>query len=286
MTRETGTSNSRVLQQAAEIQQETIGALQRIQDQAAETESMGMTTLEELQLNREKLDNVLEEGDRLHMHLETTERLQNRFSRWNFKFSNRRAAVRDARKTLQGREAKAKAEEERSLRVSASSGSTGSTSVSSSDGSSISRDSSSPVRVKHTSSLVKSRPKKIRSQLPTCDNGPRDLLYGIQAKGHRNEDELWELADVDKLIDTELDKVSLQVERLLDMSRTIGAELKAQDAALDEVQSSLANADYKARVANERGRRLLTGTPRRELDRMRLLQLPFQPVSGSQPNIL
>jgi hypothetical protein len=275
MTRETGTSNSRVLQQAAEIQQETIGALQRIQDQAAETESMGMTTLEELQLNREKLDNVLEEGDRLHMHLETTERLQNRFSRWNFKFSNRRAAVRDARKTLQGREAKAKAEEERSLRISASSGSTGSTSVSSSDGSSISRDSSSPVRVKHTSSLVKSRPKKIRRQLPTCDNGPRDLLYGIQAKGHRNEDELWELADVDKLIDTELDKVSLQVERLLDMSRTIGAELKAQDAALDEVQSSLANADYKARVANERGRRLLTGTPRRELDRMRLLQLPF-----------
>jgi archaellum component FlaC len=274
MAMETGSNNSRALQQAAAIQQETRRALQRIQEQTAETESIGITTLEELQLHREKLDSILKEGDRLHSHLDKAERLQNRFGRWTLNFNNRRVAVRDTRKSLERQAAKTKAEAERSLRISASSLSMGSTSASSSNGSSISLGSSSPLRVKHTSSLVKSRPKKNRGQPSTCDNGPKDLLYGIHAKGHENEDELRELADADRVIDNELEKVSSQIEGLLDMSRTMSYELKTQSAALDEVEGSLAKADYKTRVVNERGRRFLTGKPRRELDRSRALQLP------------
>jgi archaellum component FlaC len=123
---------------------------------------------------------------------------------------------------------------------------------------------------------VKARPKKKSGGKPsTSDNGPKGLLYGIDAKGHENEAELQELADTDRIIDSELEKVASQIGGLLDMSRTMRSELKTQNAAMDEVEATVAKADYKTKVVNERGRRFLTGKPRQELDKSRTLQLPF-----------
>jgi hypothetical protein len=271
-------NNRLALQQASDIQQDTLSAVRRIQLQASETESVGITTLEELQLQRETLDGILKAGDRLHGQLDTAEKLQNRFGRWSLSLSGgRRAAAKDAKKSIKEQKAKAKLEEERSLRISASMGSTTSTSASSSYGS-LSSSSEQPVRVKHTSSLVKSRPKKAgRShKATTCDDGtPKGLLYGIDASGHENEGELNDLADADRAIDQELDAVSKQLEGLLGMSRAMGSEIRTQNSAMDEVESTLVKADYKSRVVNERGRRFLAGKPRAELDKQRALGLPF-----------
>lgn len=270
-------NNSLALQQASDIQQDTLSAVRRIQLQASETETIGITTLEELQLQREKLDGVLKAGDRLHEQLDTAERLQNRFGRWSLSLSGRRAAAKDAKKSIKEQKAKAKLEEERSLRILASMGSTTSTSASSYGSSSTSNN--EPVRVKHTSSLVKSRPKKAgknNNKPTTCDDGtPKGLLYGIDASGHENEGELNGLADADKAIDQELDTVSKQLEGLLGMSRAMGSEIRTQNTAMDEVETTLAKADYKSRVVNERGRRFLAGKPRAELDKKRALGLPF-----------
>jgi hypothetical protein len=267
-------NNRLALEQAADIQQDTLSAVRRIQLQASETESIGITTLEELQLQREKLDGILKAGDRLHEQLDTADRLQNRFGRWSLSLNSRRAAAKDAKKSIKDQKAKAKMEEERSLRISASMGSTGSTSASSYGSSSGSG--SEPVRVKHTSSLVKSRPKKNSKKPTTCDDAtPKGLLYGIDASGHENEGELNGLADADRAIDKELDTVSKQLEGLLGMSRAMGSEIRTQNSAMDEVETTLAKADYKSRVVNERGRRFLAGKPRAELDKKRALGLPF-----------
>jgi hypothetical protein len=269
-------SNRLALEQASDIQRDTLSAVRRIQLQASETESVGITTLEELQLQREKLDGILKAGDRLHEQLDTADRLQNRFGRWSLSLNSRRAAAKDAKKSIKDQKAKAKVEEERSLRISASMGSTGSTSASSYGSSSSPSPGSEPVRVKHTSSLVKSRPKKNSKKPTTCDDAtPKGLLYGIDASGHENEGELNGLADADRAIDKELDTVSKQLEGLLGMSRAMGSEIKTQNSAMDEVESTLAKADYKSRVVNERGRRFLAGKPRAELDKKRALGLPF-----------
>jgi hypothetical protein len=270
-------NNRLALQHASDIQQDTLSAVRRIQLQASETESVGITTLEELQLQRETLDGILKAGDRLHGQLDTAENLQNRFGRWSLSLGGgRRAAAKDAKKSIKEQKAKAKLEEERSLRISASMGSTTSTSASSSYGSLSSSE--PPVRVKHTSSLVKSRPKKAgkSNKATTCDDGtPKGLLYGIDTKGHENEGELNDLADADRAIDQELDTVSKQLEGLLGMSRAMGSEIRTQHSAMDEVESTLVKADYKSRIVNERGRRFLAGKPRAELDKQRALGLSF-----------
>ena len=269
-------NNRLALQQASDIQQDTLSAVRRIQLQASETESVGITTLEELQLQREKLDGILKEGDRLHGQLDTAERLQNRFGLWSMSLSSRRGAAKDAKKSIKEQKAKAKLDEERSLRISASMGSTTSTSASSYGSASSTSNKSEPVRVKHTSSLVKSRPKKNNKPTTCDDTTPKGLLYGIDAKGHENEGELNDLADADKIIDQELDTVSKQLEGLLGMSRAMGSEIRTQNAAMDEVETTLAKADYKSRVVNERGRRFLAGKPRAELDKKRVVTMELR----------
>ena len=265
-------NSSQACQQAAEIQQETLEAVQRIQLRAAETEAVGITSLAELQAHREKVETILSAGDRLHEQLDTAETLQNRFGRWNLQF-NRRAAKRDTKQELKALEKKELAKEERSLRISMASSDAinKNGSLTSSASSSLSSTpTSTPVRVKHTSSLVKSRPKK---KQPVGDSGPKGLLYGLDPTGHENEQELRELAGTDQIIDKELDKVSSQLDGLLNMTKTMKTEIATQDVAMEEVSKTLVKADYKAKVVNDRGRRFLTGKPRRELDKSRVLGL-------------
>mmetsp|Transcript_37248 Transcript_37248/g.42530 ORF Transcript_37248/g.42530 Transcript_37248/m.42530 type:complete len:214 (+) Transcript_37248:113-754(+) len=68
-----------ILKVTADIQDDTKNALTRIQRNLAETEDTGTTTLEELYAQRDKLERIDKEGDRLHEELDEANHLMNKF---------------------------------------------------------------------------------------------------------------------------------------------------------------------------------------------------------------
>lgn len=260
----TGCDNKRALDDAAAIQKETLAALDRIQMQATETESVGITTLAELQEHREKMDRILKEGDRLHDQLDTTKKLQNKFQRWNLSFGNLRKANREAAGVKASLRKKDDIKRERQIRLSA----TVEESESSSAGSRTPPQSSSLV-VKR--SKRRDKKKKKKKQAPEQAPTQRGLLDGIETTDNPYRDELHNLADADAVIDTKLDGIDSQLDTLLGLSKNIHAETKRQNAAVDEITNQIESASDKQAVANSRARRFLTGRKRNEYEKKRTL---------------
>lgn len=242
--------NKKALQEAADIQAETQAALQRIQQQAAETEELGATTLEELQEQRQKMDNILEAGDELHAHLDKTEKLQNKLSRWSL-FFNRKAARRDANKEAEKVETSNKVSSKRQARMAMTEA-----------------DSLVPVRKDESTARKGKRPTNKNKKNGGGDDMPVDhkkgLMYGVGAIDEENMDELNALADTDAAIDSTMDSVSAQLDSLVGMSKSIGSEVKTQSKGVDEIHDQIESANYKQKVVSNRGRRFMTGKLRRE----------------------
>jgi len=82
MEKEQQQKNLSMLKEADSIQDKTLEALQRAQRDAAETEGLGIETLQELGKQGDQMDTIDTEVDRAHHKLETSSRLQKQFERW------------------------------------------------------------------------------------------------------------------------------------------------------------------------------------------------------------
>jgi hypothetical protein len=75
------------LDEAFHLQGLTIETLKNINDDLVETEEVGRLTLESLKREKYKLNDILEESDRLNRAHDETRRLHNRLGRWTMNFS-------------------------------------------------------------------------------------------------------------------------------------------------------------------------------------------------------
>jgi hypothetical protein len=93
-----GSENQKVLSDAADVQDKTKQSVLRIQKQAAETESIGAATLEELRRQGNQMDEINTDLDNVSAKLDVSAGLQDKFDRWagNWFGGKKREAMKDA----------------------------------------------------------------------------------------------------------------------------------------------------------------------------------------------
>jgi len=269
--------NRRAVQDAAAIQEDTLEALRRIEQQASEAEAAGVTTLAELQEHREKMDRILKEGDRLHDQLDTTHKLQNRLGRWGLKFNNRKAAQREVDKAKSSIKAKEVAAIEREIKIAPTVESMSPPSSAASNNSSGTNN--GVVITPHSKNKKK---KKIAKGVSALNDGKgsKALLYGTSVENSKNGsakcacgddecvcDDLQKLGETDVAIEKHLDGIGTQLDGLLTLSKTIDSETRRQDRTIGEIERQIDDAKDKQAVANSRARRFLTGQKRQEYEK-------------------
>jgi len=256
--------NKRACDDAKQIQQETIEALIRTKQQAADAELAGITTLEGLNAHREKLDQIMASGDRLHEALTKTENLQNRLGRWGLKSTWRGARKEvEAERSLRERQNSAKAErEERICKPDSQTTQATIDTVDSSSGSDV----VITKKKKKGWALTKRRSSKEKPK----EAAKTDLMVGISDDDPLRDD-FEEMAATDKVVDGHLDDVNDQLDVLLQLSNTIKSETARQDLAIEEVQKQMDTANEKQKIANSRARRFMTGKLRSEHDKQKTL---------------
>jgi chromosome segregation ATPase len=111
----TMTTNQSVLNETVSTQKQTRGALERIQRQVAETTAIGHATLESLEENNHRVDQVTKESKELNQKLKQTDKLQNRLSKWTFQLQNRREGRALAKKELKDKKVVFKVDQEKNL---------------------------------------------------------------------------------------------------------------------------------------------------------------------------
>jgi hypothetical protein len=219
-------SNKAVLDDAFVIQQKTKEALQRIQQEATETEFVGSMALFQLEELVGRTDRALESADELTAKLKSTESLQNKFGRWKLRFNRRAARIHakaERRQVEVGTYRKTREHEtiEASLKID--------------------KEDANAERME----LFTDRKKPlIKNEAP--NDACEDPLSG--------EDQLHldNIQETDKDIDSALDVVANQLNNLLDLSKSLGTATQSQNRKLDELDQKLAKADYKQKVVNHR----------------------------------
>jgi len=256
-------NNKAAIEDAAAIQHETLEAIERMRQQASEAETIGVTTLAELQEQRRQLDRVMEENERVAAGLDKTTQLQDKMSRWALNF-NRGAAKRDVQIAEEAeRQRKELYEERMQKRLSDNSSPTPPSSSSTVD--TVESTESGPVITKHGQSAFVIKRKKNKNANAAKAKG---LTYGLDKKGLDDETgkDLDRLADTDAVIDDHLEELGDQLDGLLDLTKCMNAEVKVQNRQLNEVDSQVDRNNQKQKIVNGRARRFLDGKKKENAD--------------------
>lgn len=243
------------LRHAAKIQMATKRALERIQNQVTDTELVGCTTLGELEKQREQLDRIMVEGDRLEVSLDTTEKLLNRFNMASLRFSNAGAAKRLVKKETKFRKGLEDKAKERAAEISQE--------IESAD-----IETSAPIITKHSQKREKSVRKKTEKSLGASSGTKTDrksLFFGTASISPIEE--VKQLEDGDAEIEQQLDSLDLQIDELVRMSNEMSSSIQQQDKGLQQVNKQLERATTKQQVANHRTRWFLSGKKRESYER-------------------
>lgn len=244
-------NDKQVLDAAADIQQDTLSALRRIQTTVDESEIVGASTLAALYDQRNKLDKIHEGADRVDQGLKNAEKLQDRLGRWSLRF-NKRSATREVKKEI-------KAEEKSSSLATTDSSSTSTTNSSSP----VVRETPAPKKKQQSRLIRKSAPGPSWQTKPTTRSR---LLDGTELKGPHKE-KLEELQDVDDEIDDALDAVSQSLDRLMDINAGMSGEVQHQTTSISRVAERTAEADRKQRIINKRATKFMDGKLRKQNER-------------------
>eukprot|EP00545_Synedropsis_sp_CCMP1620_P007857 CAMPEP_0119022584 /NCGR_PEP_ID=MMETSP1176-20130426/28319_1 /TAXON_ID=265551 /ORGANISM="Synedropsis recta cf, Strain CCMP1620" /LENGTH=228 /DNA_ID=CAMNT_0006977479 /DNA_START=195 /DNA_END=881 /DNA_ORIENTATION=- len=221
-------AESKALGETADIQQETIEALRRIQEHAEDTEEMGALTLEDLKHQKYAMNNIVNETDRIDRGLDETRRLQNKLGRWTLTFGKGRAGNSRKSGYLPKRETPPK------------------------------REKKPPKHIKLT--------KKDAVPKHFKENKEPDVMFGATALKESHADECNIIEENDQEIDSMLDETADILGRLEFMSSNINNEVRTQKEALGEVERNVERANDKQDVANSRARNFLTGKWRKNGD--------------------
>ncbi|GKY99248.1 hypothetical protein MPSEU_000880100 [Mayamaea pseudoterrestris] len=263
---ESSNDNVQTLRQAAKLQTATRRAIDRIKSQVSDTTLIGCTTLAELQEQREHLDKIMVEGDRLEVSVNTTEKLLNRYSFNSLRFTNARAACKLVKKEEQFRANMASKAKERAAEIDSQI--EAENEIASSHVSTVTKHSERRSmynsRGSNSSSSSKSRKKNSST---TCSNSDRKgLLFGIVADETRN-DEWNQLEQADADIEVQLEGLGSQIEQLVRMSDAMASTVQTHDKALVHVTKQLDKANTKQQVSNHRSRWFLSGKKRESYER-------------------
>lgn len=249
--------DAETLRHAAKLQESTLEALYRIQNQASATKEIGCTSLEELQQQREHLDTILAEGDRLEVSLKTSDKLLNQYSRGSLMFYNKRGALRLTAKEQKTRKKLEEKAEERAARIQMEYESPNNE-----------IETSKPAITKHGKAKTTERysqPSREGKKKDDSKETRKSLLYGIAAVEH--SDELKQLEQGDADIELQLEGIGKQIDELVRMSDEMASSVNYQNKCLQEVDQQLERANTKQRVSNHRSRWFLSGKKRESHER-------------------
>ena len=251
------TNNQYVLEDAALTQAQTKESVQRMQRQLAETDVIGSMTLADLEDKGTRVNNISREADRLNAILDNTKRLQDRFAGWSLTFGTRRQARKLAR---------AERDEERHVQAMERDGIGGKSSrcvKNSRVASDATNDQDPWFREDPIGKTKKNEEQSKRNELfganaesEKARSKPDPEHTTSQAEGaplsQNEQDFLESIESVDNDIDSELDVVSKQVERLMKMATSMGEETEQQNQTLTNVTDDMDKANHKQRVINHR----------------------------------
>lgn len=98
-------ANLQKLAEANDVQDKTQEAIWRIQRQAAETESLGAATLEELRKQSQQIDDITAQVETVSTKLDQSQQLQNRFDLWagNWLGGKKAVAIQEANAEIAAR---------------------------------------------------------------------------------------------------------------------------------------------------------------------------------------
>lgn len=221
-------NNTKVLQQAQRVQSKTRESIRRIQQQAAETESLGGETLLELHSQRQQLDTIDKETKKLHAHLEKSNKLQNTMDRWALHWgrSGKRLAKKQAK--LQQQNVKISQEQTRNVNTSSAAAS---------------------------SSFKNMSNTKQNDVLLTMNDNDADSPQ--PALSHEDQQALDCIEHDDAEIDAMLDATSDALDRLDQLALEMKQESQAHSQVIDKHDESITKANVKQHVLNGRMKRML-----------------------------
>ena len=242
-----------VLRQASKLQSATKQALYRIQSQVSDTAMLGCATLEELHLQREHLDRIMVEGDRLEVAVDTTEKLQNRFARGSLRFGNASAARRLVNKETKFRTSMEERGRERAAEITQQ--------INSPD-----IEVSLPVITKHSQPRERSirKNKESTTEILTTGSARKSLLFGVSVAPVSG---LEQLEQNDDEIEETLEGLGSHIDELVRMSNEMAYTVQSQDKSLQHVNQQLERVTTKQQVANHRSRWFLSGKKRETYER-------------------
>ena len=243
-------SDKETLEEASDIQRRTKDSIERIQQNAAATKEVGITTLEELETQRRTLERIQLEGDRTENNLKTAERLQNKLSRWSLAF-NRKAARKTAEKARDHEEEMEQKKVERNQRLEPE------------QAPSVEEEVIITKHGKGKKEMRKSKKKKKDSETPARAKGPKShqRLYS------GDDSDLQKLDEEDQEINEGLDVIGSQLDEIMNMAEAMGSETKAHGRGLDDVTDQMTEMNHQQRVVNNRTGRFLSGKIRREYEK-------------------
>jgi hypothetical protein len=220
---------TKTLDDAIQLQEQTIEALKNINDELLDAEDTGTVTLESLRRDNYKLHNIiLEETDRLNDAHKTTRRLHNRLGVWTLNFGGGgRPATRVSTK-------KSSAMRKRDP----------------------SKQIDTPVTLRSGS---KANKNQNRNENAANANEEAGILFGMSGLKDTHADELKELDDNDKEIDTMLDEASKILTSLGTLNNNVASEIQTSTEGLEMVENQIEKADYNQEVNNARALSFLHG---------------------------
>jgi hypothetical protein len=217
----------KTLDKAFYTQRKTIDALKNINEDLLDCEEGGNVTLEELKRQNYKLNDILEETDRLDDAQAEARRLQNRLGRWAMKFGggSKESRIKPPKKTPPSK------------------------------GGSATKHGNSSTTGKSTMSSK----HKNSERASYVESGETDVLHGISILKETHASELKDLAQNDREIEGLLDNASTTLSHLAALQTTISNEIHASTDTINVIESNLETAGYKQRRLNARGLNFLEG---------------------------
>lgn len=218
--------------EAFHLQAQTIETLRNINEDLSETEQVGGLSLESLKREKYKLNDILEESDRLSRAHDKTRRLQNRLGRWTMTFGGQ---SRDSAVT---KKVSSKAGKSRN-RVDASS----------QVHSSLNR---SNITSKHDTAHYKNNPKDYYA----FDTG---ICSADSILRETHADEVTELDENDKEIERMLNETSSILARIETISSQAAHEIASSGEDLETIERRLEAAESSQQRINARSLDFLSG---------------------------
>lgn len=253
------TPNQLVLQEVGEIQHQTRESLQRIQQQVAETDIIGSLTLASLDEQRNHVDRISKETNRLNDSLDKTKKLQYRFAAWSLGIGS----LWKARKL-----ARTERHEEKLLRRIQNETSRSCKNVDFED---PSMKNDAWLQENTTSGSDDEEEEESRNRLelfgtPSCKQVTANKTVttdpGLPSgESPITDDErrcLCRAQAEDQEIDSELEIISRHVDELLSAASTMSREINKQASTLDCIAHEMEKANEKQRTIGHRARLVVT----------------------------